>query len=284
MIFYVGSFERTIYYYFRPPGVQLTMKQSLATVRKRQQRILAYFEDEKNLSVTDLSKRLGVSELTIRRDFIYLEGKGLIERYHGGAQKVENLNPGIVNYDIKHTQHLEAKQKIAQAVMEFVQDKDTLFINGGTTTMEVIKLLVDKDITIVTNHVSAFFLFEHGKAKLFSTGGEYHSMTHTYSGPLATSFLYKIVARVCIPGAHGITTQEGITTAYYQETLVNESFINRTNGMVIVVADGSKIGKTFGFNTATIDRVDIIVTDSSADAEEVEKLRTSGVRVLLVEQ
>lgn len=260
------------------------MKQSLATVRKRQQKILDYFEHESSLGVTDLSERLEVSELTIRRDFNYLESKGLIKRYHGGAQKAGNSIQGIVNYDDKHTLHLETKRKIAQAVISHISDKDTVFVNGGTTTMEVIKLLIDKDITIVTNHVAAFTLFDRSNAKLLSSGGEYNPVTKSYSGPLATCFLDKMVANICILGVNGITMQEGITTAYYQETLVNEEFINRTNGSVIVVADGSKIGKTFGFNTASIDRVNILVTDTSADKEELAKLETRGVTVILVEK
>ena len=260
------------------------MKQSLATVRKRQQTILDYFEQENSLGVTYLSEKLGVSELTIRRDFIYLEGKGLIKRYHGGAQKVETPNQGILNYDDKHTLRLETKRKIAQSVISFIGEKDTIFINGGTTTMEVIKLLIDKDITIVTNHVAAFTFFDQCNAKLLCTGGEYNPVTKSYSGPLATCFLEKMVANICILGVNGITMQEGITTAYYQETLVNEEFINRTNGLVIVVADGSKIGKTFGFNTAAIDTVNILVTDSTADETELDKLRERGVKIVLVEE
>ena len=171
------------------------MKQSLATVRKRQQRILDYFENETNLGVTDLSQRLGVSELTIRRDYTYLESKGLVKRYHGGAQRVENANQGIVNYDDKHTQNLATKKKIAQAVISYIKDNDTVFINGGTTTMEVIKLLTNKEITIVTNHVAAFTFFNQSKAKLFCSGGEYNPVTKSYSGPLATCFLDKMIAK-----------------------------------------------------------------------------------------
>lgn len=260
------------------------MKQSLTIVRKRQQRILDYFEHEDSLCVTDLSKRLGVSDLTIRRDFIYLEAKGLIKRYHGGAQKVENPNMGIVNYDDKHTQHLVTKKKIAQALLRFVNEKDTVFINGGTTTMEVIKLLINKEITITTNHAAAFTLFDQSKAKLLCTGGEYNSVTKSYSGPLATRFLDKMVANICILGVNGISTEEGIATAYFQETLINEQFINRTNGPVIVVADGSKIGKKFGFNTAPIDQVDIIITDLSANKEELERLQAHGVKIILVDE
>lgn len=259
------------------------MKQSLATVRKRQQQILEYFNQENNLGVSELSDRLGVSELTIRRDFSYLEKKGLITRYHGGAQKVDNPNLKILNYDEKHTQNFEIKRKIAEATTALIKEQDTLFINGGTTTIEVIKLLSNRDITIVTNHVEAFTICNDGKAKLICTGGEYNPVTKSYSGLLATSFLDKMVAKVCILGVNGITKQEGITTAYYQETLVNEEFINRTNGTVIVVADGSKIGKTFGFSTAPIHKIDIIITDSTADKQELGKLRACGIRIVQID-
>lgn len=259
------------------------MKQSQAVVKKRQQKIVEFFEEEETLTVRELSSRLGVSELTIRRDFSYLEKKGLVKRFHGGAKKANSAIADVLDYDNKHTHNLAVKRRIANTVAQYINDGDTVFINGGTTTIEIIKAIIDKNITIVTNHAIAFTFFDEHNAKLLSTGGEYNPKSKSYSGPLATALIDRMVANICILGVNGLTYSEGITTAFYSETMVNESFIKRTSGKVIVAADGSKLGKTFGFNTATIDKLDLLVSDSSADPIEIDLLRKAGVDIVLAD-
>lgn len=259
------------------------MKQSQATVRRRHQKILEYFKNETSLSVKDLSERLKVSDLTVRRDLDGLANKGLIKRFHGGARVIDSRVLDTPEYDNKNILYHDIKVAIAKVVASYIKDGDTVFLNGGTTTFEIIKYIKDRSITIVTNHAIAYSLVGGNcRASLLCTGGEYSPKTKSYSGLLATTLINKLFANICILGVNGVTFNEGLTSAYYPEILINEEFINRTNGLKIIAADGSKLGKVFGFTSASIDNIDILITDSSADPEELAKLRKSHIEIILV--
>lgn len=260
------------------------MKQSQATVKRRHQKILDYFKIETSMSVKDLSERLKVSDLTIRRDLDSLTEKGLVKRFHGGAKAIDSSVLDTPEYDNKNILHHDKKVAIAKVVARYLKDGDTVFVNAGTTTYEIIKVIRDKNVTIVTNHAIAYSLVDNCKATLLSTGGEYSQKTRSYSGLLATTLISKMFANICILGVNGITLNEGVTSAYYPEILINKEFINRTSGLRIIAADGSKLGKVFGFTSTNINNIDIIITDTSANPEEVAKLRNANIEIILVDE
>lgn len=261
------------------------MKQSQAEVRKRHQLIIELLRKKQVLYVVDAAKELGVSELTIRRDFDHLLEKGFIKRFHGGAKLVVSKSEEPPVYESKGLINKDKKEIIAKVVTDYVHAGDTVFINAGTTAYEVIKHIKDKDITIVTNNAIACNLIDSEcKANLISTGGEYNARNQSYSGILATELIHKMYASVCILGVNGITASDGISTPFYGETLINEEFLSRNKGLSIVIADGSKLGKVFCFNSASMDKIDILVTDSSADEEELKKLRATNTKVIIANE
>lgn len=260
------------------------MKQSLAEVQKRHQRLLELLNTHGSIQVADASKALNVSELTIRRDFTALEKKGYITRFHGGA-KLASPNMEVTPvFENKGTMNLLQKQQIAKVISKYIQSKDTVFLNAGTTTLEVVKCIKDMDITIITNNALACSAIGGSAATLISTGGEYNNRNKSYAGALATPLLHRVFATVCVLGVNGITHNDGITTFAYLETMINEEMLKRCKGKKIVAADGSKIGRTFCFTSADITDIDILVTDSSADPEELDRMREKGIEIVLADQ
>lgn len=159
---------------------------------------------------------------------------------------------------------------------------DSVFINAGTTSLEVIKILLDMRVTILTNNSMATSLrTEKSKATLILTGGEYNATNRSFTGQLALSLIEMAYASVCILGINGVTAEKGLTTAFYPETMVNIEFMKRSKGKTIVIADGSKIGKTYSFKTAPMEEVNILVTDSSAEAGELSKIKELGTEVII---
>lgn len=260
------------------------MKQSQAEVHKRHQQMLELFNTHGSLQVSDVSKTLGMSELTIRRDFDTLEKKGYIVRFHGGAKLVSPLAEAAPVFENKGTMNQIQKQQIARVASQFIQDKDTVFLNAGTTTLEIIKAIKDRNITIITNNALACSALGDGKAILISTGGEYNNRNKSYTGALATTLINKVFATVCLLGVNGITSADGVTTSAYLETMINEELLKRCKGKKIVAADGSKIGRTFCFTSADITDIDILITDSTADEEELDKMREKGVQIILADK
>ena len=259
------------------------MKQSQAEVHKRHQRLMELFNTHGSLQVSETSTLLNMSELTIRRDFDALENKGYIVRFHGGAKLASPNIEATPVFENKGTMNQIQKQKIAQVVSQYIQPKDTVFLNAGTTTLEVIKCIRDMDITIITSNALACTVIGDGAATLISTGGEYNNHNKSYTGALATNLINKVFASICILGVNGITHSDGITTSAYLETMMNEELLKRCKGKKIVAADGSKVGCTFCFTSAAITDIDILVTDSSADSEELKKMREKGVQIVMAD-
>lgn len=259
------------------------MKQSKAVVQQRRQTILNLFKQDTVLYVAQLAKKLEVSELTIRRDLEMLVSQDLVTRFHGGA-RLNSLEESMLEFESKNAMHNSQKYLIAKVASSYVTDNDTVFLNAGTTTLEVIKQVKQKVITIVTNSAPASEVLVNTPATLISTGGEFNSHNRSFSGPLATHLINKVFSTVTILGVNGISAANGVTTAYYPETLINEEFLKQSKGLKIVVADGSKLGKTFSYNSTPINNINVIITDSSADPDEVGKLRALNIKVIIADQ
>lgn len=259
------------------------MKKSIAEVKSRQQKIISILKAEKEVKVGGLSELLEVSELTIRRDLDDIAKTGLIIRFYGGARLQEFQRSVNLDFDNKNLVNQAQKRAIAQKINEMIKDDETVFINAGTTTFEIIRTLLSRDLTIVTNNAQAFLIDDPSpKADLISTGGEYNHKNRSFSGPLATEMIKIMYASTCVLGVNGISAESGATTAYYPETMINGELIRHCRGRVIIAADGSKIGNSFSFMTCSLKDVDCIVTDSTANEKELEKIIRLGVKIIKV--
>ncbi|MEG1806462.1 MAG: DeoR/GlpR family DNA-binding transcription regulator, partial [Clostridia bacterium] len=204
-------------------------------------------------------------------------------RFHGGASLKPQVSDESPKFKSKESMNYSQKVQIAKVVASLINDNDTVFINAGTTTFEVIRELSKKPIKIITNSVPAPSLFENSPSRLISTGGEFNAKNQSFTGDLATSIVNKIYASACVLGVNGFSSTDGITTADYLETMINELFLKRCKGLKIVAADGSKIGKTFCFTSASLSYIDILVTDSSANRDELAKFKELGIKIIIAD-
>lgn len=241
------------------------------------------FQTNDALQVSEVSQALNVSEITVRRDFDYLEKKGQITRFHGGATLNASHNGNSVLHDSRDDLHSREKQLIARVVASLIGENQTVFMNAGTTILEVFKAVRSKHIRVVSNNALAGGVIGGSSIEFICTGGIYQEKTRSYVGDLATPLLCKVYADVCVLGVNGISSCDGITTQTYSDTMLNDLMVKRCRGKKIIAADGSKIGKTFCFTSFPLDAVDILVTDSSADSEELSRIRELGIQVILAD-
>lgn len=229
----------------------------------RQQYILNLIKTEGTVTVSQLAEELGVSELTIRRDLDQLEKKGLVERTHGGATARRNL-PVEPDYLQKASEFPKEKEVIGQTVAAMVEEGDTLYINSGSTTFEVIRAVVvlQKKVTIVTNNIDAIWLCKESEhIRLILAGGVYRSRSHSVSGSLSSFLVNQVYANKAIIGVDGFSPSAGLTTPILEEAETTRAMIEHTVGTVIVVAAANKIGVVSNFKTVGLDQVDVLVTD-----------------------
>lgn len=258
------------------------MKQSRHVIEKRRNDIVELLHQSGQQQVQTLSEYFHTSPLTIRRDLIELEKQGIIERTYGGACLKKTPEP-LHGFTDKQAIHNREKELIAEYALSYIHDRDTIFMNSGTTIYQLLKLLDNRLINIVTNNILAYECCPHLGGELIYTGGTYSNLTKACHGDFATNVINQIYANLSILGVNGITAESGATTSNLQETIVNGKMVERCTGKVIIIADSSKIGKTHSFTSAKIQDIDILITGSDADPEELQRIQEKGVEIHQVE-
>jgi DeoR family transcriptional regulator of aga operon len=253
-----------------------------ATSLKRSERMLSILDMlsvSGSLSLASLSKELNVSPATVRRDLADLEDQRLLRRTHGGARIFETEIELPVR--LKDSQFREAKSLIARRTAQLIPTgRYVVALSGGTTTAEVARVLSTRhDFTIVTNSLTtAMQIASRPTLQVIMTGGVVRSHSLELVGVLSENTFNAINIGTAILGTDGITATGGVTTYDDIEARTNNAMVTHAQ-RVIVVADGSKVGRVTLARVAGTDQIDDLVTDSSADPEELQALRDAGVTV-----
>lgn len=251
---------------------------------KRAERITAILDhlaESGSLSVTDLAERYNVSAATLRRDLQALEEQRLLSRTHGGALADNAAYELPMRY--RDAQARDAKRLIArEAVRRVPGGGSVVGLTGGTTTTEVARSIADRtDLTIVTNAINIGALVAvRPRAKLIMTGGVARPQSYELVGPLAEATLAGLNIEIAFVGVDGVT-ERGVTTHDETEAHTNARLIERAR-RVIVVADGSKLGRVRLARIAPLDAIDELITDRSADPSAVRSLQLAGLAVTVV--
>ncbi|GGR88408.1 DeoR family transcriptional regulator [Streptomyces aureoverticillatus] len=242
-------------------------------------RILDHVAAHGSADVTQLSRLLGVSQATVRRDLRYLSEQRLLERTHGGA------TPGGLSIELplqhRADQRSPQKQAIAQAAAELVPDRAVVGLTGGSTTTEVARLLADRGrpVTIVTNAVNiAAALVLRPTVTLIVIGGTARSESYELVGPIAEKTLADHHTDIAFLGVDGISAAHGCTTHDQLEAATDRAFASHS-GRCVVVADHSKIGRTTFAKICPAGDVHTLITDAEAPTAELEAIAAIGVRV-----
>ncbi|ANZ41730.1 alkaline phosphatase [Lentzea guizhouensis] len=251
----------------------MRQEQRLATILER-------LAETGSVTVTELAEDLATSVASIRRDLQSLEEQKLLKRTHGGAIAAEVIYELPLRYRVGRR---EEKRQIAEAAAKFVTESvHSVGLNGGTTTTELARLLaVGRSLKVVTNALNiASDLCPRPMIDLVVTGGGVRPESYELVGPLADRALAGISLDLVFLGVDGIDARGGITT-HDEVEAHTDSCLMRTADRVVVLADGSKVGKRAFSRIAAITDVHVVVTDSSAPGEELDRLRGSGVEVVV---
>lgn len=248
---------------------------------ERHRRIQEFLQENRAARVSALAELLGVSEVTIRRDLEDLERRGLLERTHGGAILAQRMAREPL-YVEAASRHPIEKQRIGAAAARLATEGDTVFLNGGTTTLEVARHL-RPHVRVVTNHVGAALAVGDRDVELILVGGEYRPASNSCVGDIAARTLRGIFATRSFIGVEGLSLRSGLTTPAISEAEVARVMIEQTHGQVVVVADSSKVGTVADFSIAPIEAATILVTDPGLDDGYRAELTDLGVQVVFAD-
>ncbi|MFE2031900.1 DeoR/GlpR family DNA-binding transcription regulator [Streptomyces scopuliridis] len=234
--------------------------------------------------VNELTRRLSVSDMTVRRDLDALSRQGVIEKVHGGAVPVVEASTHEPGFEAKSALELTAKEDIARAAAAMAVPGSSIALSGGTTTYALAHHLLDvPDLTVVTNSTRVADVFHTGQRAAGGAGGQrpgaamvvltggVRTPSDSLVGPVADQAIRSLHFDVLFLGVHGISAEAGLSTPNLGEAETNRHFV-RSARRVVVVADHTKWGTVGLSSFATLDQVDTLVTDSGLSAADREEI------------
>jgi DeoR/GlpR family transcriptional regulator of sugar metabolism len=254
---------------------------------ERQNSIIELILSKGRISIQEISGMFEVSEMTARRDLAGLERRGLLRRTHGGA--IANLGRSYEPpFQIRAAKDQAIKSAIGLKAAELIDDGDSIALDVGTTTLEIVPGLAGKrNLTILTSSLPVASrvvdcMSLELDARLILTGGVVRPRELSMVGSIPQEVCARLHVDKAFIAAGGITPQDGLTEYNMDDTQIKQVLI-RSARETIVVADGSKFGVTTFASIAPLSAVHKIVTDKSAPAGMLDEIRALGVQVILAE-
>jgi DeoR family fructose operon transcriptional repressor len=260
------------------------MSESGMFVEERKMKILERIEAHRKATVAELCELFRVSSATIRNDLRDLEGAGLLIRTHGGAM-VKSKTGMEQDTTQRGVQHHAQKRRIAEAALRLIEDGDTIILDTGTTTVEVARLLGQKqNVTVVTNDLAiAMVLEEIATARVLLMGGivrrNYHCTIVT--GSSGRDVLAGLSVDKAFMALNSFSLDRGASTPDVNHAETKKLMMSIA-AKVILLFDSSKMGRNSFALFAPLDSVDAIVTDA-VGSEERARLEEMGIDVIVAE-
>ncbi|EUY69987.1 lactose phosphotransferase system repressor [Staphylococcus aureus M0420] len=147
------------------------------------------------IRTNEIVEGLNVSDMTVRRDLIELENKGILTKIHGGARSNSTFQYKEISHKEKHTRQIAEKRYIARKAASLIEDGDTLFFGPGTTVELLAEEVNHHTLTIITNCLPVYkILLEKQTAhfRVYLIGGEMRHITEAFVGEMANAMLEKL--------------------------------------------------------------------------------------------
>lgn len=262
------------------------MAQSLLPDARRE-KILSIVEQHGFARVSQLSRFLGVSEVTVRADLDVLAESHVIQRVHGGA--VSGLRSRALERPFEQSMmtSVEEKKRIGRAAAQLVRSDNAVILDVGTTTTAVARSLAARedirDVVIITNALNIALEFEKAipRFTVIVTGGTLRPQQHSLVAPMADMLFDRMQADIAFIGCTGVDVAVGITNANVPEADMKRRMLETAHRKVIV-ADSMKLGVTQLSRVAPISDIDTLITGGEADPARLRELRAAGLEILTV--
>lgn len=254
-------------------------------VEDRKQQILNILDAQGSVSVSELSERFNISEVSIRKLLISMEKEHLLQRKWGGAIKPTRMMNELT-YQMRETKYLAEKKAIAQLAYDCIEDGDSIYLDAGTTTFELAKLIKsgNKRNLLVATHAldHARELIGTQDIAIILVGGEIRQDTRSCAGYLTKDTINQMVFDKGFIGTEHISIDHGITTPNMREAELKRAMI-ASSKRSIFLADYSKFWNDSLIQVAPIEKVSQIITDWRIAREEVSQYKSHGIDLIVSE-
>ncbi|OMQ25759.1 DNA-binding transcriptional repressor YgbI [Serratia oryzae] len=247
---------------------------------ERHQQILALVSERGVVSIAELTERLGVSHMTIRRDLQKLEEQGAVLTVSGGVQSAERVAMEPSHQD-KEGMFSQQKAAIGQLAARQIPINSCIYLDAGTTTLALARQIGDRDdLTVVTNDfVIAAYLLEHSQCKLIHTGGTVCRENRSCVGAAAAQALSHLFIDLAFISASS-WSMRGLSTPSEDKVMVKKAIVEASR-RCILLSDTSKHGKVATYLALPISAFDAIITDSNLPEAVQAAIRQANITLLM---
>lgn len=244
---------------------------------ERLEEIRKKLHDDGRVLSNELARWLEISEDTVRRDLAELASRGQLRRVHGGAVPISTTHP---EFRVRSREHVGEKHRIAAAAARMIRPGQLIFLDAGTTVLELARQLpLDYRGTVVTHcTATATALAEHANVEVLLIGGRLLKSSLTAVGAETVAAYERIHADLCFLGVCSIHAEFGVTDLTFDESRVKQAMIRHAS-QTIVLATGEKLGVTANFEVAPVSEIDRVITDETASTKAIDDLRAVGLTV-----
>jgi len=249
-------------------------------IEERQDKIVKYIEKVEKATIEDIMSLLKISRSTVRRDLMDIGRKNLIIRTRGGALKKKYFKYES-SLNEKKDLNLDKKKKIAQIIKRFINEGDIIYISGGTTTLELAKILFDiKDLIVFTNAINILLeLANNSGIEIKLVGGDFRKKTFSMVGQEAINYLDRYNFDKAFMGVNGISVSEGLTTPNELEAIVDREVIKGSKE-AFILADETKFGAVAFSTICKIEDVDYIITNNLPNTKLTKDIQKMKVKII----
>lgn len=246
--------------------------------RERKDHILAILRRDRRLVAKDVSRELGLSEDTIRRDLRELAGEGLLQRVHGGALP---LAPAMADLKGRTALSPEGKAAIGRAAAALVRPGQVVILDGGTTALQVARHLApDLEATVVTHSPGvAAVLAEHPRLNIELIGGRLYRHSGVAMGAVAIETIGRIRADLFFMGASGIHAELGCMTGDAEEAAIKR-LLSRHAAETVLLASREKLGAVAPFAIVGLEEIGTLIVEAGLPDEVITPFRRGGLTIL----
>lgn len=263
---------------------KVTLQKELYLEERRQQ-ILKHIQQQRRVSVVELSQKFNVSAVTIRADLQDLARRKLVVRTHGGAVLPEAGPYSLFELALKMRQKRQVieKQCIGQAGAAMVADGDAIVLDSSSTALAIAQQLKNhRQVTVITNALAvAQTLFDAPGVTVVMIGGTLQRDTVSLTGLDGLDLLQKFNLQKGFFGAHGLSFREGLTDVSAAEAEVKRPLAAKCR-QLIAVLDATKWGRVGLASFAPVTAISTIITDTGAPLNLVNQARSMEIEVKIV--
>jgi DeoR/GlpR family transcriptional regulator of sugar metabolism len=249
---------------------------------ERREQIIEVLRQQDEVTVVELSHRLGVSEVTTRKDLQQLEEQGYLTRVRGGAV-VSGRGQLELRFAARQQLNLDDKRRIAHRCVELIKPGSTIFLDGSTTAFQMTRLLRDmQNLTVVTTGLyAALELSFAPDVTTIVVGGILRRRTSSLVDTLSPKLLRRLHVDVAFLSSRGFTAEYGMMESDLREAQMKRAMAE-TSAQKVAMIDHSKVGHVYVATSLLPEEIDLLITDHNLSEEHRKAVQAAEINLELV--